>query len=147
MQIHQMATVTGRSSIVYDDPFYVLVLECWSGGQYEACRIVLGTTEPTGADLLLFLNHLNFRKLPWSKAVPEPPPKAKKRYRAEKRKIFKECADFRHIHSMAGLALKRQQAEMLADRKQDAAREREDAKQERFRLRREKQRKRHRGKA
>ena len=76
-------------------------------------------TEPTGADLLLFLNHLNFRKLPWSKAVPEPPPKAKKRYRAE----------------------------MLADRKQDAAREREDAKQERFRLRREKQRKRHRGKA
>lgn len=147
MQIHQTAAVTGRSSIVYDAPFYVLILECWSGGRYEVCRIVLGTTEPTGADLLLFLSHLNFRKLPWSRAVPEPPPKAKKGYRAEKRKILKECADFRHVHSMAELALKRQRAEMLADRKQDAARKREDGNEERFRLHREKQKNRHRGKA
>lgn len=45
-----------RVSIVYDAPFWIALFESFWEGAYSVAREVIGTSEPTTSEIILFLN-------------------------------------------------------------------------------------------
>ncbi|HSQ43212.1 MAG TPA: YjdF family protein [Fibrobacteraceae bacterium] len=137
----------GCSSILFDPPFYILLLERWHLGFYQACRLVLGVSEPTNSEFFLYINSIHFEKLPWTTAHQAPRPKAKTSYRTQKKEIQQENSKHRHVHTAAQLALKQHEEEIRKKVKSNTSKKKALREQEQFEIRQTKKRLRHKGKA
>ena len=137
---HAVSTLT----VCFEDPFWVGVYERESRGGYAVCRIVFGA-EPTDREVYDFLLR-SWGALQFSPALPSSLPSDRRR---SPKRVQREIR--RQLHGAAGVgtkaqqALKRQQEQRKAERK-DAARQRRQAEQDlRFQQRREKRREKHKG--
>ena len=52
-----------RVSIVYDAPFWIALFESFWEGAYSVAREVIGTSEPTTSEIILFFERLDWQRL------------------------------------------------------------------------------------
>lgn len=134
--------VTGRTTVFFEEPFWVAVCECESGGRLTAARVVFGAEPKDYQVYAYFLER-------WNRLRFSPPVEAvQKRRHLNPKRIQREIV---RTLDAAGVGTKAQQAIGLAreqaaqTRKADARKRRDAEKKRRFELRRQKAKKKHRG--
>lgn len=133
-----MHTVT----ILFDDPFWVGLLESVEGDQMQVCKITFGA-EPTDQEVLEFMNR-NWNHLKYSKPIEtevKAKPKNPKRMQREARKQTQTSG----IGTKSQQALKQQQEENKLERKTISKELREAEKERKFELKQAKRKEKHKG--
>jgi hypothetical protein len=130
-------------TVLFEDPFWILLCERFDCGRYEVCKITFGA-EPKEYDVYDYLlknwNTLNFGsfKLETAQSIGRLNPKRMQR------EIAKQTAD-KGLGTKAQQALKAMREETKTARKVRSREEREAEKDRRFAQRLEKQKEKHRG--
>ncbi len=128
-------------SVVFDDPFWIVLFEHVENGKYAVAREVLGASEPTNAEITLFFGRLDYSRLRYTTPVEEKKvPKSKIGFKKMQKKIAKaqEQNPCRHTYSKAHTELKRQRDELKAEQKSARKLNREKDREYVFKLRQEK---------
>ena len=129
-------------TIMFEDPFWIGLLESIEGDQMQVCKVTFGA-EPTELEVLEFLDR-NWNKLKYSKPiVTEVKAKTKnpKRLQREARKQIQSIG----IGTKSQLALKQQQEENKLERKTVSKEMREAEKARKFELKQAKRKEKHKG--
>ena len=134
-----------QSTVRFETPFWVLVLERWSGGRYGTVRRILGTSEPGTAEIRQALDAVDFLRLSWA----EESCREHRRTLSPKRQLREiaqatDPSPFRHTYTRSHELLKEDQLAKKVERKgrrREAEREhREDVRQKRRAQRKERHR-------
>ena len=138
-----MIQVTCQVTILFDDPFWVLVAERTDERGYAAARAVLGA-EPSEAEWYAFLTE-GYDRLPFTDPQPAPSEAAREAgYKRRQRESRRALAQPPRM-TRAQAALQQQYEQRKQARREESAAEREAREEERFRQRQEKRRQQHRG--
>lgn len=131
-------------TVLFEQPFWIGILERSGEGRYEACKVSFGA-EPRDAEVYDFLLR-NYSRLVFSPAIrqPEMPERSinPKRALREARKALESAAG---IGTRAQQALQLQREQNRQEREVRTRRQREAEEKRRFDLRQEKRREKHRG--
>jgi hypothetical protein len=60
---------TSEITVLFEDPFWITLIERRINGQYSVARSIIGTSEPSGANLADFFDHLNYDHIQFSVPV------------------------------------------------------------------------------
>lgn len=129
-------------TILFDDPFWIGLLESIEGDQMQVCKITFGA-EPTEHEVLEYLEK-NWNNLQYSKPVEaavKTKPKNPKRLQREARKQTLNTG----IGTKSQQALKQQQEENKLERKSISKEMREAEKERKFKLKQAKRKEKHKG--
>lgn len=129
-------------TILFDDPFWIGLLESTEGDQMQVCKITFGA-EPTEQGVLEFLNR-NWSHLKYSKpieAAVKAKPKNPKRMQREARKQTLATG----IGTKSQQALKQQQEENKLERKTISKAMREAENNRKFEIKQAKRKEKHKG--
>jgi len=136
-------TVSSVVTVLFEDPFWILLYERSAGGRYEVSKITFGA-EPKDYDVYDYLlknwHALKFGSFTGKNARDMGRVNPKRM----QREIAKQTAD-KGLGTKAQQALKAMQEESKTARKVRSREEREAEKDRQFALRREKQKEKHRG--
>jgi len=136
-----------QSTVRFEPPFWILLLERWQDGRYGVVRRILGASEPGAAEIRDALEKIDFLRLEWAECLCLAPVRSLSPKRLQ-REIAKatEPSSFLHVHTKAQEVLKAaQQEKQRASEIQN--REERQAQKERLReLSREKKKRKLRGK-
>ncbi|HNW52381.1 MAG TPA: YjdF family protein [Prolixibacteraceae bacterium] len=139
---------TTEITVLYEDPFWVALIEKSGNGSYVVARVVIGTSEPTGATLTEFFDQLDVETLRFSKPVEEESAFRRKEL-GFKKQLHKNneyrSSEYRHTYTKAQAMLKQQQSELKTERKEVYRQEKEESLQRKFDLRQQKRKEKHRG--
>jgi hypothetical protein len=134
-------------SVLFEEPFWVALIEREIDNRYSVARAIIGTSEPSGATLVDFFDRLNCENLWFSEPV-------KAEYRVTKEVSFKkqlhknrefQDADSLHTYTKAHAMLKQQQSELKTERKKVSRLEKEESVQLKFDIRQQKKKEKHKG--
>lgn len=138
-----MGTDTLKLTVLFEEPFWIGLLERWEGGRYAACKITFGA-EPRDCEIYDFLLG-NWKRLRFSPSIA-----AGKT--VEKRLNPKRMLRQSHRATVpSGIGTKAQQALQLQREQSQTVRKetnrarREEERDRQFALRREKRKEKHRG--
>jgi hypothetical protein len=136
-----------HTAILFEDPFWVALLEREDECGYSVARVVIGASEPTGTELVRFLDRLDPDRLNFTCQLNTVIPTHKNR--GFKKQLHKnrqhQKSSCRHTYTKAHAMLK-QQHEELKTAKQKADRTTKDKfKQLKFDLREKKKKEKHLG--
>ena len=129
-------------TILFDDPFWIGLLESTEGDQMQVCKITFGA-EPTEQEVLEFLNR-NWSHLKYSKPIKaetKAKPKNPKRMQREARKQTLATG----IGTKSQQALKQQQEENKLERKTISKAMREAENNRKFEIKQAKRKEKHKG--
>jgi hypothetical protein len=100
-------------TILFEDPFWVAVFEQYEDGSYAVAREVIGTSEPTGAELLLFFKRLDESYLRFSKWIKKPLPDERSlNFKRRMREAWKSIdPGQKHVYTKAQGLIKQNQKE------------------------------------
>ncbi len=129
-------------TILFDDPFWIGLLESIEGEQMQVCKFIFGP-EPTDQEVLEFINK-NWNHLKYSKPIVaevKSKPKNPKRMQREARKQTLTTG----IGTKSQQALKQQQEENKQERKSISKEMREEEKERKFELKQAKRKEKHKG--
>lgn len=138
-----MQKIESKLTVFFDDPFWVGVYERTADGRMEACKVTFGA-EPKDYEVYALLLQ-NWAMLRFS-----PPVKADRKQDVKinpkrmQRAIHKQV-EAQGVGTKSQQALKLQQEEGKAARKEKIRQQKEDEKQRRFELRQQKHKEKHRG--
>ncbi|MDL2305989.1 YjdF family protein [Bacteroides sp. OttesenSCG-928-D19] len=136
------------TTILFDTPFWIVLFERIENGMYSVAKEVLGTSEPTSAEIVLFFNRLDDNRLCYSIPVEEAKavkPKVNfKKIQKEVRKATQQD-DFRYVYNKAHIELKKLQEEKKAEKKTVSKLQKEKEKERKFELKQQKKKQKHRG--
>lgn len=128
-------------TILFDSPFWIVLFERIENGKYTVAKEILGTSEPTNAEVLLFFEQLDYDRIRYStpldngKAVK---PKTNfKKMQKEIKKATKQ-SDFKHTYSKAHVELKKLQEQYKAEKKTNSKIRRERDKKKKFEMKQQK---------
>ncbi|HBF7166195.1 TPA: YjdF family protein [Clostridioides difficile] len=135
-----MDKISGKLTVLFEEPFWVGIFERQDGKKYEACRVVFGA-EPKEVEVILerFFS-LDFGSIKLEKNVT----KDNIGYKRMQRKVKKE-QEKETIGTKAQNALKLQYEERKQDRKNLAKNRKEEEKERLFNLKQEKRKAKHKG--
>lgn len=138
-----MDKVSGKLTVLFEEPFWIGVFERQDGKKYEACRVVFGA-EPREVEVYEFILErffsLDFGSIKLEKNVT----KEKIGYKRMQRKVKKE-QEKETIGTKAQNALKLQYEERKQDKKILAKDRKEEEKERLFNLKQEKRKAKHKG--
>ncbi|HBG0292130.1 TPA: YjdF family protein [Clostridioides difficile] len=138
-----MDKISGKLTVLFEEPFWVGIFERQDGKKYEACRVVFGT-EPKEVEVYEFILErffsLDFGSIKLEKNVT----KDKIGYKRMQRKVKKE-QEKETIGTKAQNALNLQYEERKQDRKNLAKNRKEEEKERLFNLKQEKRKAKHKG--
>ncbi|MDL2243785.1 YjdF family protein [Bacteroidales bacterium OttesenSCG-928-J19] len=136
------------TTILFDAPFWIILFERVENGMYSVAKEVLGSSEPTNAEITLFFDRLDYNRLRYSTPVEEEKavkPKVNfKKAQKEARKATQQD-DFRYTYSKAHIELKKLQGEKKAEKKTISKLQREEEKEHKFELKQQKKKQKLRG--
>ena len=137
-------------TVTFDPPFWIALFEWKYTGVYSVAREVIGTSEPTCAELNVFLNRLDYARLRYTIPCKEENCN-KKVQRVNFKKLQKRIkeqtsqTEFKHTYSKAHEELKKQQEERKKEVKHMSKIQKEDDMQRKFELRQVKRKEKLRG--
>ncbi|MBH7051436.1 YjdF family protein [Clostridioides difficile] len=138
-----MDKISGKLTVLFEEPFWVGIFERQDGKKYEACRVVFGA-ESKEVEVYEFILErffsLDFGSIKLEKNVT----KDKIGYKRMQRKVKKE-QEKETIGTKAQNALKLQYEERKQDRKNLAKNRKEEEKERLFNLKQEKRKAKHKG--
>ncbi|MDX5650100.1 YjdF family protein [Clostridioides difficile] len=138
-----MDKISGKLTVLFEEPFWVGIFERQDGKKYEACRVVFGA-EPKEVEVYEFILErffsLDFGSIKLEKNVT----KDKIGYKRMQRKVKKE-QEKETIGTKAQNALKLQYEERKQDRKNIAKNKKEEEKERQFNYKQEKRKAKHKG--
>ena len=138
-----MDKVSGKLTVLFEEPFWIGVFERQDGKKYEACRVVFGA-EPKEVEVYEFILErffsLDFGSIKLEKNIT----KDKVGYKRMQRKVKKE-QEKETIGTKAQNALKNQYEERKQDKKILAKDRKEEEKERLFNLKQEKRKAKHKG--
>jgi hypothetical protein len=138
-----MSFVSGKLTVLFDDPFWVGVFERSDESGYAVARVVFGA-EPSDAELYAVINQ-RYRELDYGKpqtggSVEERRVNFKRRQREARRTLRQQG-----VGTKAQQAMQHEYERRKSERQQVSREEKEREQAERFRLRQEKKKQKHRG--
>jgi hypothetical protein len=135
-------------TVLFEEPFWVALIEKSGNGSYAVARVVIGTSEPTGATLIEFFDRLDVETLHFSRPVEEEGAIRRKEH-SFKKQLHKnnECqsGEYRHTYTKAQAMLKQQQSELKTERKHSSRLEKEKIEQLKFEMKQQKKKEKQRG--
>lgn len=137
-----MDEMSVRLTVLFDDPFWIGILESVSGEKLSASRIVFGA-EPKEYEVNNFIRE-NYYRLKFSPAVATAVKKCSQNPKRRQREARKQMQDS-GIGTKSQQALKLQQEQMKQIRKTVKHEKREAEKQREFELKQQKKKAKHRG--
>lgn len=149
-----MATVTEFNgnehivSIVYDEPFWIALFESFYEGTYSVAREVIGTSEPTTSDIVMFFKRLDWQRLHYTVPIVE---ERQKKYEISFKKQQKltqktmKTSNYKYVYSKAQEELKKQQEQDHKMKKASARHQREEDRKRKFEIRQAKKKQKHKG--
>jgi hypothetical protein len=135
-------------TIFFDEPFWVVLFERYQQGCYSVARQVIGTSEPSGAELLSFFNQLDTNQLAFSNPVKEEKSPAKQvNFKRQIRLVRKtqQVASTKYTYTRAQAYIKVMQAEQKQEIRKKSKLEKELLQQQQFELKQQKKKEKHRG--
>jgi hypothetical protein len=133
---------------MFEPPFWVVLFERIDEKQYAVAREVIGTSEPTNTELMLFLDTLDCNRLQYTIPVENgKPQKNKISFKKMQREAKKatEQSDYKHTYTKAHEELKKQQQLKKQEMKSLAGKERNEKEEQKFELRQQKKKEKLRG--
>jgi hypothetical protein len=137
---------TTQTAVLFDDPFWIALFERKIDGQYSVARAIIGTSEPLGAHLADFFEHLDYDKLQFS--VPVEDISMLKKEISFKKQLHrnKETQNKTlNTYTKAQAMLKQQQSIIKAERKQESRLVKNEEKQFKYEIRQHKKKKKQKG--
>ncbi|VIG00319.1 Protein of uncharacterised function (DUF2992) [Clostridioides difficile] len=138
-----MDKISGKLTVLFEEPFWIGIFERQDDKKYEVCRVVFGA-EPKEVEVYEFILErffsLDFGSIKLEKNVT----KYKIGYKRMQRKVKKE-QEKESIGTKAQNALKLQYEERKQDRKNLAKARKEEEKERLFNLKQEKRKAKHKG--
>ena len=133
---------------MFDPPFWIVLFENIEKGRYSVAREVIGTSEPTNTELVLFFDRLDFNKIRYT--VPVEEESARKNeisFKKMQKKVKKatEQTNYKHTYSKAHEELKKQQEQNKQERKSASKKEKEEEKERKFEMKQQKKKQKLRG--
>jgi hypothetical protein len=138
---------TTQTTVLFEDPYWIALIERQIDGHYSVARIIISTSEPSGADLIIFFNHLNFENIKFSKPVKAESIVSKEvsfKKQLHKNKVSQNST-LRHTYTKAQAMLKQQQTEIKTEKKHITKVDREIEMQFKFELLQQKRKEKHKG--
>jgi hypothetical protein len=135
-------------SIVFDEPFWVAIFERFEYGYYSVAREIIGTSEPSGAEMKSFFESLNTSELRFTEPIKEETHVTpSKGYKYQVRKANKENKSglSKNVFTKAQYLLKLQRHETKVANKADERMNTIVEKQAKFELRQHKKKEKQRG--
>lgn len=136
------------TTILFDPPFWIALFEYSEENTYSVAREVIGTSEPSQADIFLFFERLSYKNLHFTKPVDEvsynPYKISFKKMQKRIRKSVEENS-YRYVYSKAHEELKKQQEKNSVEKKVISKKDREEKNRYKYGLKQEKKKQKHRG--
>jgi hypothetical protein len=135
-------------TVMFDPPFWIILFESVEKGKYSVAREVIGTSEPTSAEIILFFDRLDFKKVRYTTPVEGEKAQSNKinfKKMQKKAKKATEQSDYKHIYSKAHEELKKQQEQNQQERKSINRERRDEEKEQKFELKQQKKKQKLRG--
>lgn len=135
-------------TIMFEPPFRIVLFENIEKGKYSVAREVIGTSEPTNTELMLFFDRLDFNKIHYTIPIEEEKiPKSKIGFKKMQKKVKKatEQTNYKYAYSKAHEELKKQQEQNKQERKSASKEEKEEKKERKFELKQQKKKQKLRG--
>jgi hypothetical protein len=138
---------TTQTTILFEEPFWIALIERKIDGQYSVARAIIGTSEPLGAHLVDFFGHLDYDKLHFSVPVDDickltKEVSFKKRLHKNKETQSKTS---KHTYTKAQAMLKQQQSILKTERKQAIRLAKNEEKQLKYEMGQQKKKKKQKG--
>ena len=134
---------TGSLTVLFEDPFWIGLFEIIDQNGLRACKVTFGA-EPTEKEVMEFVDK-NWHRLQFSQAIEAPSESERKINPKRQLREAKKQMQSQGIGTKSQQALKLQQEQNKAERKQRSKAERVAEKQRQFDLRQMKKKEKHRG--
>ena len=134
---------TGSLTVLFEDPFWIGLFEMIDQNGLRACKVTFGA-EPTDKEVMEFIDK-NWHRLQFSQAIEAPSESERKINPKRQLREAKKQMQSQGIGTKSQQALKLQQEQNKAERKQRSKAERVAEKQRQFDLRQTKKKEKHRG--
>ena len=134
---------TGSLTVLFEDPFWIGLFEMIDQNGLRACKVTFGA-EPTEKEVMEFVDK-NWHRLQFSQAIEAPSESERKINPKRQLREAKKQMQSQGIGTKSQQALKLQQEQNKAERKQRSKAERVAEKQRQFELRQTKKKEKHRG--
>ena len=136
-------------TLMFEDPFWVFIIEKHSEGAYSVARIVVGSSEPTDGELLALIDQIDSNSLRFTKPIREEktPANAKINFKRKLREAKKSQIpeDGRNGYTKSQALIKQQQTDIKIERKHNRKAEKEREKEHKFILKQQKRKEKHKG--
>lgn len=140
---------THSVTITFCPPLWIALFEIHDDGQYSVAREVIGNSEPTGSDIKLFFQRLEYNRLRYTKNLEESANTENRKlsYKKLQKKVKRETekTNFRYAFTKAQIELKKQQEEIKTNSKRQSVERRMALEEKKFDLKQIKRKDKHRG--
>ena len=137
-----MDKVSGKLTVFFEEPFWMGVFECVSGGKLSVCKVTFGA-EPKDYEVYDFILK-NYYRLRFSPAVTADVKEADRNPKRVQREVRKQVQNI-GIGTKSQQALKLQQEQLKTERRILSREQREAEKQRQFEQKQQKRKEKHRG--
>jgi hypothetical protein len=137
-----------QTTILFEDPFWIALIERNMNGQYSVARVTIGTSEPTGVQLVAFMDQLDIDKLRFT--FPKADEHSGKKGIGFKKQLHRNRQIqhntlSKHTYTKAQAMLKQLQSEVHEERKKSDRILKEEVLKMKFERRQQKRKEKHRG--
>ena len=134
-------------TVFFEEPFWIALIERKIDDQYSVARAIIGTSEPLGANLADFFEHLNFNKLRFTVSIDNACRITKEisyKKQLHKTKEIQKNTTL-HVYTKAHAMLKQQQSVLKTEKKQATRSAKEEEMQLKYDMRQQKKKNKHNG--
>ena len=145
--MHESDFINHSVTVMFCPPFWIALFEMHYGGQYSVAKVIIGTSEPTGAKLKSFFERLDYSNLPYTKEIDDPANRCNVGYKKMQKKIKHETEtdNYKNAFTKAQIELKKQYCELKANNKLEAKKRSENLLKRKIELRQIKHKEKHKG--
>jgi hypothetical protein len=136
-------------TVMFDPPFWMVLFESIEKGKYSVAREVIGTSEPTSAEIMLFFDRLDFKKIRYTMPIEGEEAQSNKiSFKKMQKKVKKatEQSNYKYTYNKAHEELKKQQEQHKQEKKIVSKEKRDEEKERKFELNQQKKKQKLRGK-
>jgi hypothetical protein len=135
-------------TVTFDPPFWIVLFESIEEEKYSVAREVIGTSEPTSAEIMLFFDRFNFKEIRYTTPIEEEKTQnSRVSFKKMQKKVKKatEQSNYKHTYCKAHEELKKQQEQNKQERKSFNREKRDEEKERKFELKQQKKKQKLRG--
>ena len=133
---------------MFDAPFWIVLFEQVEKGKYSVAKEIVGTSEPTNAEVALFFDRLDYSKIRYSSTIEE---EKTVRYKVNFKRMQRESkkatqqSNCKHTYRKAHEELKKLQEQRKTEKKANAKIHKEQEKERKFEIKQKKKKQKMRG--